>query len=70
MGEKLDPTRTHVYLCGNPNMIGVPVKDRASGTRTYPKPTGVIELLETRYGFTADDAAAGLRGNVHFEEYW
>jgi ferredoxin--NADP+ reductase len=70
MGDRLDPARTHVYLCGNPNMIGVPVKDRATGLRTYPRPAGVIELLETRYGFTADNVAARVKGNVHFEEYW
>jgi ferredoxin--NADP+ reductase len=29
----------------------------------------VIEVLERR-GFQADNAAARLKGNVHFEEYW
>jgi ferredoxin--NADP+ reductase len=69
LGDTLDPERTHVYLCGNPKMIGVPVKDPATGERTYPAPTGVIELLEQR-GFRADNAALKQRGNVHFEEYW
>jgi ferredoxin--NADP+ reductase len=69
LGEALDPSRTHVYLCGNPKMIGVPVKNRETGAREYPKPTGVIEILEAR-GFQADNATAKLKGNVHFEEYW
>ncbi len=70
LGRRLDPAAAHVYLCGNPNMIGVPVKDPATGGRRYPQPTGVVEILETRYGFTADNPAAKVRGNVHFEEYW
>lgn len=70
LGQPLDPAATHVYLCGNPNMIGVPVKDRDSGERRYPTTTGVVEILETKYGFTADNPAARVRGNVHFEEYW
>lgn len=65
----LDPTNTHVYLCGNPAMIGVPTKDKDTGERVYPKPTGVIELLEAR-GFAADNATLKFKGNIHFEEYW
>jgi ferredoxin/flavodoxin---NADP+ reductase len=70
LGRPLDRAATHVYLCGNPKMIGVPVKDRDTGERRYPRPTGVVEILEARYGFTADNPAARVRGNVHFEEYW
>jgi ferredoxin--NADP+ reductase len=69
LGEKLDPARTHVYLCGNPKMIGVPEKDRATGQRVFPQPPGVIELLEQR-GFQVDQPAQKLKGNLHFEEYW
>jgi ferredoxin--NADP+ reductase len=69
LGQRLDPARAHVFLCGNPNMIGVPVKDRDTGQRVYPAPTGVVEILEQR-GFRADQPAIKLRGNVHFEEYW
>jgi ferredoxin--NADP+ reductase len=69
LGAALDPERTHVYLCGNPRMIGVPEKDRTTGARIYPQPTGVIELLEQR-GFRADQANIKFKGNVHFEEYW
>jgi ferredoxin--NADP+ reductase len=69
LGETLDPTRTHVFLCGNPKMIGVPHRDKESGTKTYPEPVGVIEVLERR-GFQADVSAIKFKGNVHFEEYW
>ena len=50
-------------------MIGVPVRDKETGTKSYPQPPGVIEILEGR-GFTADVSAIKLKGNVHFEEYW
>jgi ferredoxin--NADP+ reductase len=69
LGAALDPTSTHVFLCGNPKMIGVPVHNRETGERTYPEPLGVIELLEKR-GFKADIAATKFKGNIHFEEYW
>jgi ferredoxin--NADP+ reductase len=69
LGAGLDPATTHVFLCGNPKMIGVPQRDRATGATTYPQPTGLIELLERR-GFAADNAVARVKGNVHFEEYW
>jgi ferredoxin--NADP+ reductase len=69
LGQPLDPAKTHVYLCGNPKMIGVPEKVRETGERAYPKPTGVIEILEKR-GFQADQPGIKLKGNVHFEEYW
>jgi ferredoxin--NADP+ reductase len=69
LGQPLDPARTHVYLCGNPLMIGVPLHDRATGERSYPKPVGVIEILERR-GFQVDQPSIKLKGNIHFEEYW
>jgi ferredoxin/flavodoxin---NADP+ reductase len=69
LGQKLDPTRTHVFLCGNPKMIGVPTKDRETGKRVFPQPLGVIEILEGR-GFQTDQPQAKIKGNVHFEEYW
>lgn len=69
LGETLDPARTHVYLCGNPKMIGVPEKDRATGQRVYPQPTGVVELLERR-GFQTDQPNIKFKGNIHYEEYW
>lgn len=69
LGAPLDPAKTHVFLCGNPKMIGVPVKDKETGERKYPEPLGVIEILEKR-GFQTDNHAAKFSGNLHFEEYW
>ncbi|MCE9529994.1 MAG: ferredoxin--NADP reductase [Planctomycetes bacterium] len=69
LGATLDPARTHVFLCGNPKMIGVPVKDPTTGERKYPETVGVIQLLEER-GFQADYAPQKIKGNIHFEEYW
>ena len=36
LGQALDPQRTHVFLCGNPKMIGVPEKSRETGERLFP----------------------------------
>ena len=69
LGQELDPEHTHVYLCGNPKMIGVPTRDRATGARVYPQPLGVIEILERR-GFHVDQPHIKMKGNMHFEEYW
>jgi ferredoxin--NADP+ reductase len=69
LGQPLTPARTHVFLCGNPKMIGVPEKDRETGERAYPEIPGVIELLEKR-GFQADQAKIKFKGNIHYEEYW
>jgi ferredoxin--NADP+ reductase len=69
LGRPLDPARTHMYLCGNPKMIGVPYKDKETGARMYPQPLGVIEILEKR-GFQMDLPAAKVKGNIHVEEYW
>ncbi|MBK5222071.1 MAG: NAD(P)-binding domain-containing protein [Acidimicrobiia bacterium] len=62
---KLDSESTHVFLCGNPAMIGLPTD--VDGELTYPEVTGVVELLAAR-GFTLDHR--NQRGNVHYEEYW
>ncbi len=64
--QPLDPTGTHVYLCGNPQMIGVPKKNKDGGF-SYPQPAGAIEILISR-GFQVD--RPGNPGNIHFEEYW
>jgi ferredoxin--NADP+ reductase len=69
LGCGLDPARTHVFLCGNPKMIGVPERNQETGVTTYPQPPGVIEILESR-GLAADVRATKFKGNIHFEEYW
>jgi ferredoxin--NADP+ reductase len=69
LGQPLEPARTHVFLCGNPKMIGVPDRVRETGQKVYPQPPGVIEILERR-GFQADQPSLKLKGNLHYEEYW
>lgn len=63
---QLLPDKTHIFLCGSPNMIG-----RSHAVRTsMPKavvPIGMIELLEGR-GFRLEHA--GSPGNIHVERYW
>ncbi len=61
----LDPRRTHVYLCGNPAMIGPPEWEGA--TPTFPESNSAVAVLH-RLGFTPDRRK--VPGNVHFEEYW
>ncbi len=65
LGVELDPARCHVFLCGNPSMIGLP--EQVDGETRYPTPTGVVELLSDK-GFELD--ARGKPGSIHFEEYW
>lgn len=65
-GVPLEPSDTHVFMCGNPAMIGLP-KEEDDGSVTFPTPTGVSELLTER-GFTLDSRKQ--RGNLHYEEYW
>ena len=63
---QLDPAQTHIYLCGNPAMIGLPQHTRDGGWQ-FPEPVGMVELLTLRR-FTLDRPHA--RGNVHVERYW
>lgn len=65
-GFAIDPKSTHVFLCGNPAMIGAPERG-PDGTPVFPQPTGMVELL-TRRGFTID--APREPGTLHFEKYW
>jgi ferredoxin--NADP+ reductase len=62
----LDPARVHVFLCGNPDMIGAPHHPR-DPERRLPTRSGMIDLLESR-GFRSD--APHEPGNIHFESYW
>lgn len=62
----LDPAATHVFLCGNPDMIGVPLQTHDL-SRRYPQPTGMVEVLE-RCGLHVDRPHEP--GNIHFEKYW
>ncbi|HEX2154863.1 MAG TPA: hypothetical protein VHL52_12920 [Acidimicrobiia bacterium] len=64
-GVALDPETSHVFLCGNPAMIGIPHWN--DDVPTFPEPTGACQLLHER-GFDLD--RHGHVGNVHTEKYW
>ncbi|HEX6947613.1 MAG TPA: ferredoxin--NADP reductase [Acidimicrobiia bacterium] len=66
LGAPLSPDTTHVFLCGNPAMIGLP-KWEEDGSLTFPKTLGVAQILTER-GFTLDHRRD--KGNVHYEEFW
>jgi ferredoxin--NADP+ reductase len=65
LGVELSPETSHVFLCGNPAMIGLP--EEVDGEKVFPEVTGVVELLSER-GFTLD--RRNEPGNIHYEEYW
>ncbi len=65
LGGPPDPDNLHIFLCGNPAMIGLP--EWESETPTYPREEGAAEILAS-LGFTID--RRGVAGNVHYEEYW
>jgi ferredoxin--NADP+ reductase len=65
LGASIDPANTHVYLCGNPAMIGLPKWE--DDVPVFPEVLGVCQQLHER-GFTIDHGKT--RGNVHYEEYW
>jgi len=65
LGVELSPETSHVFLCGNPAMIGLPEEE--DGKLVFPEPTGVVELLVER-GFALD--RRNSPGNIHYEEYW
>ena len=59
--DPLSPRQTHVYLCGNPAMIGfVP-----PGGQPLSRP-GMLTLLQ-QAGFVAEEPGPG---HVRFEKYW
>lgn len=61
-GVSLDPSRTHVFLCGNPAMIGY----QPPGSPPLETP-GMLQVLE-EMGFNSDGEAGP--GNIRFEKYW
>lgn len=65
-GCTLDPKNTHIYVCGNPAMIGLPHK-APDGHLIYPEPPGMVEVL-THRGYQLD--GPHNVGNIHFEKYW
>jgi ferredoxin/flavodoxin---NADP+ reductase len=65
LGVTLSPETSHIFLCGNPAMIGLP--EEKDGVEVFPETVGVVQLLTER-GFSVDRRNAP--GNIHFEEYW
>jgi ferredoxin--NADP+ reductase len=63
-GFELDPSRTRVFLCGNPAMVGAPRMQ--DGARVFTHQDGMVEQLEAR-GFHCDPEGGTL--NIHFERY-
>ena len=62
-GDPLDPANTHVFLCGNPAMIGfVPPGGEPLAQE------GMLPLLR-KAGFSDDSDCEGA-GSVRFEKYW
>lgn len=62
-GDPLSPANTHVFLCGNPSMIGyVPP---GSDPPTTP---GMLQVLGAA-GFSDDQHSNGA-GSIRFEKYW
>ena len=60
-GIDFDPKRTHVYLCGNPMMIGLHKPQDPP-----PDPPGMLQLLKAA-GFHEE---TGKPGQVCYEKYW
>lgn len=65
-GVRLEPDRTHVYLCGNPDMIGL-LPSAPEGQVLHAQPGGMVDIL-TKRGFRLNHAQAP--GNLHVEKYW
>lgn len=62
-GDPLDPASTHVFLCGNPDMIGL-----VPPGAPPPATPGMLPLLE-QAGFR-DDPAGTTAGTIRYEKYW
>ena len=65
LGFALDPARSHVFLCGDPALIGAPAKQ---GAWRYVTPThGAIPIL-TAGGFSL--RTRFKLGTIEYETYW
>ncbi len=64
-GFNLNPKSSHVFLSGDPAMIGAPIK---KGRWEYEHSTGGIIPILTSYGFEISNRFKS--GNVEYECYW
>jgi ferredoxin--NADP+ reductase len=63
-GATLNPTQSHIFLCGSPTMIGAPHSSQVQSTYA---PGSMLDLLHHR-GFECN--ATPPSTNVHYERYW
>ena len=66
IGFRPDAEHTHVFLCGNPAMIGAPKTGR-DGQVAFPETKGMVEIL-TEQGYAIHKRRDP--GKIHFESYW
>ncbi len=64
--DRFDPLKTHAFVCGNPQMMGVP-KRMSDGRLCFPKPIGMLEILVSM-GLRLDEPHRP--GTIHYEKYW
>lgn len=62
-GTDLSPDNTHVFLCGNPDMIGYTPPGAPP-----PESPGMLQILE-QAGFVHNDEPP-TAGHIRFEKYW
>ena len=67
LGLQLTPEKSHVFLCGNPAMIGVPHYDK-EGKPFFDEAGGCVELLCDNYNLNIHHGHTP--GQIYFEKYW
>jgi ferredoxin--NADP+ reductase len=65
-GFEINSSNTHVYLCGNPIMIGAP--KLVSGVEVFERTGGMVALLQSQYSLKTN--YRGCTGTINFEKYW
>jgi ferredoxin/flavodoxin---NADP+ reductase len=65
---EIDSSKSHVFLCGNPNMIGIPKRNRVSNEYEFPIKGAMCEILMKNFNMTPFRPKLG--GNIHYEKYW
>jgi ferredoxin--NADP+ reductase len=68
-GWQMSPEHTQIYLCGNPDMIGLPKRNEA-GELEYPRAHGQMGMIEILVNQNYEVSAGQHAGQVHFEKYW
>jgi ferredoxin--NADP+ reductase len=63
---RLSAADTHIFLCGNPEMVGN-TRKAPDGLSDVTRPVGMIDILERR-GFRLD--RPNSPGTIHIEKYW